>query len=87
MFDLRISDRAKKEYLRVDRSTRDRLEQRFEELRQDPFDARISSPLTSKEGLRKSRIGGWRIIFTVDRGELLVLIVTVARRGQVYHRM
>ena len=87
MFRLRVSERAKKEYLKLDRPTRSRLEQRFEELRQDPFDARLSAPLTNKEGLRKSRLGGWRIIFSVDRGELVVLILIVGRRGQVYQRM
>jgi mRNA interferase RelE/StbE len=60
---------------------------RFEELRQDPFNSRISAPLTNKGDLRKSRIGGWRIIFRVDRGELSVLVLTIDRRGQVYKRM
>jgi mRNA-degrading endonuclease RelE of RelBE toxin-antitoxin system len=56
-------------------------------LAEDPFDQRISSPLTNQEGLRKSRVGAWRIIFTVDEPERIVFIVMIERRGQVYQRI
>lgn len=87
IFKLAISNEAAKALARLDRRAKQRMAQRFEELRQDPFNARISAPLTHKDGLRKSRIGGWRIIYTLDRDELNVLILTVARRGQVYQRI
>jgi mRNA interferase RelE/StbE len=52
----------------------------------DPHDARLLGPLTNKGGLRKSRVGGWRIIFQVDEPGHALKVVTVERRGQVYRR-
>jgi mRNA-degrading endonuclease RelE of RelBE toxin-antitoxin system len=46
-----------------------------------------SAPLTHQGGLRKSRVGGWCIIFTVDRDNSVVHIVTIERRGQVCQRI
>lgn len=87
IYTLRLSKEASKELARLDRPTLQRMTRRFEELCADPFEARISEPLTNKEGLRKSRIGGWRIIFRVIRDQSEVRIMTIARRGQVYQRM
>jgi mRNA-degrading endonuclease RelE of RelBE toxin-antitoxin system len=50
----------------LDRPTERRIRQRIVLLAEDPFDPRLSAPLTEREGLRKSRVGGWRILFTAD---------------------
>ena len=87
IFSLDIASEASKVLSRLDRPTKQRITQRFEDLCRDPFDPRISAPLTNAGNLRKSRIGGWRIVFTVDRGRLVVFVVAIDRRGQVYHRI
>jgi mRNA interferase RelE/StbE len=61
--------------------------ERLDQLAANPFDPRIAEPLTNKGALRKSRVGGWRIIFRVEREILEVPVITIARRGQVYQRM
>ena len=53
-------------------------------LAENPFDPRLSAPLTERAGVRKSRVGGWRVLFTVDRDAKVLFIVTVDTRGQVY---
>lgn len=45
---------------------------------------RVSSPLTERAGVRKSRVGGWRILFAVDRDAQIIHILTLDTRGQVY---
>ena len=44
----------------------------------------ISASLADGGGIRKSRVGGWRILFTVDREAKVIYILTVDTRGQVY---
>ena len=44
----------------------------------------VFAPQTEREGLRKSRVGGWRILFTVDRAAKVMYVLTVDARGQVY---
>lgn len=56
----------------------------FLHLAEDPYDPRLSAPLTERPGVRKSRVGGWRILFTADRTEKVILVATVDTRGQVY---
>jgi mRNA interferase RelE/StbE len=79
-----LSHEAAKTILRADAKLRARLQKRIHELAEDPYDPRLSSPLSGRSGVRKSRVGDWRVLFTVDREKLLVQIATVDTRGQVY---
>jgi mRNA interferase RelE/StbE len=54
------------------------------QLADDPFAPRLSAPLADRPGIRKSRVGGWRILFTVDREAKAVCILSIDTRGQVY---
>lgn len=60
---------------------------RLARLAEDPFEGRLSAPLANKGSLRKSRVGGWRIIFSADEGARTLDVVTIERRGQVYRRI
>ena len=42
--------------------------------------------LVSGHGERCVRTGDYRIIYEIDNGALLVLVLTVGRRCEVYHR-
>ena len=54
------------------------------QLAEDPFDPRLSAPLADRPGIRKSWVGGWRILFAVDREAKVIFVLTVDTRGQVY---
>ncbi len=71
----------------MDRNTERRIRARLMQLAEDPFDSRLSSPLTGRPEVRKSRVGGWRILFTVDRDSQVIYVATVGPRGQVYKRL
>ena len=79
-----VAHEAEKILDRLDRPTERRIRARFLQLAEDPFDTRLSAPLTERAGVRKSRVGGWRILFTVDRDAKVLNVVTVDTRGQVY---
>lgn len=79
-----VAHEAEKILDRLDRPMEQRIRARFLQLAEDPFDPRLSAPLTDRAGVRKSRVGGWRILFTVDRDARVLSVVTVDTRGQVY---
>jgi mRNA-degrading endonuclease RelE of RelBE toxin-antitoxin system len=79
-----VSHEAEKILDRLDRPSERRLRARLLQLGDDPFDPRVSAPLTGRAGVRKTRGGGWRILLTVDRDAMAVSILTVDTRGQVY---
>jgi mRNA interferase RelE/StbE len=79
-----LSDEAAKTIRRADLKLRARLQKRIRQLAEDPYDPRLSSPLSGRTDVRKSRVGGWRILFTVDQDRNLVQIAAIDTRGQVY---
>ena len=83
-FRVSVAHEAEKILDRLDRPTEERVRARFVQLAVDPFDSRLSGPLADRPGIRKSRVGGWRILFTVDREAKAIYILSVDTRGQVY---
>jgi len=86
-YRIELSHRATRDLDRLSRDVQQRMMRRLEQLAQDPHDARLSAPLTNQGGLRKSRVGGWRILFTMDDEKRSLQVVTIERRGQVYQRI
>ena len=86
-YDLRFSRNSRNHIQRLDQDTKRRVIARIEDLASDPYDPRISEPLKGKPNTRKSRIGGWRIVFDVDRENRRIDVLAVQPRGQVYHRI
>ncbi len=83
-FQVSVAHEAEKILDRLDRPAEKRVRARFVQLAVDPFDPRLSAPLADRPGMRKSRVGGWRILFTVEREAKVIYILTVDTRGQVY---
>jgi mRNA-degrading endonuclease RelE of RelBE toxin-antitoxin system len=86
-YGVALSDRAARDLDRLGRDVQARMMRRFEQLAQDPYNARWAAPLANQGSLRKSRVGGWRIIFTTDDASRMLHVVTIERRGQVYQRI
>ena len=86
-FAVSVAREAEKLLDRLDRPVEQRIRARFVQLSVDPFDPRLSAPLTARQGIRKSRVGGWRILFTVDLEARVVYVLTVDSRGQIYKHL
>lgn len=79
-----VAHEAEKTLDRLDRPAEQRLRTRLIQLAEDPFDPRLSAPLTQRDGVRKSRVGGWRILFSADRETRTLFVLAIDTRGQVY---
>ena len=86
-YEVLLSHRAAKDLDRLNRETQQRMVRRLEQIGEAPHDMRFSNMLTNQGGLRRSRVGGWRIIFVVDQQRRIVDVLTIERRGQVYNRI
>ncbi|MDE3147635.1 MAG: type II toxin-antitoxin system RelE/ParE family toxin [Acidobacteriota bacterium] len=67
---------------KFDRSTQPRIQGAIALLSQDPRPP-ASRKLRGRDGYRL-RVGDHRIIYTIDDGVLLIVIVTVGHRREVY---
>ncbi|TAM42868.1 MAG: type II toxin-antitoxin system RelE/ParE family toxin [Burkholderiaceae bacterium] len=56
---------------------------KIEQLAANPFEASNVKKLVGRDGYRL-RIGAWRVIYEVDGGRLLILVLAVAPRGGAY---
>jgi mRNA interferase RelE/StbE len=60
------------------------IRERIEQVAVDPF-ASISNAkkLQGRSGYRL-RIGDWRVIYEINRDEVVILVLKIAPRGEVY---
>ncbi len=79
-----IMDEAVGQIGRLDASMRGRVRDAIDRLRSQPeIGKRLKGLLT---GRWSYRVGDWRILYKIDRGRLLVLVLTVGHRREVYRR-
>ena len=81
-YSLRIKASAAKALARVDAVQRQRLIEAIDSLREAPL--RGSVLKGDLRGLRRLRVGDFRIVYEVAAQELVVLVVRIGHRGDVY---
>ena len=83
-FSIRIKSSAARELGRVGKQDRRRIVAAIDRLADHPF---LGTALKGDlRGLRRLRVGEYRIIYEVQADVLVVMVVRVARRKYVYRR-
>src|SRR5258708_4545024 len=83
---VQLGSQAKKYIQRLDKPSRNRFAEQLKEIEKDPLGS--SGPLVNtKPPLRSTRVGGWRIIFSINEKDRTILISSVLPRGQSYDRI
>ena len=82
MYEIIIQKKAKKFIDTLPRNERIRVVAAIEQL---PNGSDIK-PLRGHDGLLRLRVGSYRIIYTVDNGELIVYVIDANNRGQIYSK-
>lgn len=75
---------ATRYYHRVDRQTAKTLDKAFHELREEPIRNRRVVPLKGRPGEYRYRTDGVRIVFTVDKADMIVTVLRIGPRGDIY---
>lgn len=70
--------------MRMPKHTAKLVREKVENIAADPYgDHPNATKLQGREGYRL-RVGDWRVIYQVQDKELLILVLKVASRGEVY---
>ena len=89
--DLKIllSPTANKQLSNLEDVIRQRIEKRLQDLAHNPFDHRISQQLIGCGGVRKSRVGTYRMLFEVKKAEHgdTLFVIAIEHRKDVYRRL
>ena len=81
-YSLQIKASAAKELSRIERADRERITEALDQLREHPL---MGPPLKGgMRGLRRIRVGDYRVVYEVQHDVLVVLVVRVAHRRDVY---
>ncbi|MEP6843548.1 MAG: type II toxin-antitoxin system RelE/ParE family toxin [Pseudolysinimonas sp.] len=78
--------KALKELSKLDKPTARRIVSAIERLGGEPHPAGVRA-LVGFPGLFRTRVGDYRIVYTVKDSELIVLVLRVAHRSVVYRKL
>ena len=80
---LEFSRDAAKALLRMPRDQALRIRRKLDKLARDPMRAANVKKLIEHPGFRL-RVGDWRIVYLLDTDRIVVQVVRIAARGEVY---
>ena len=81
-FSLRIKASAAKELARIDKPQRMRIIEAIDRLPDNPRGGKVLKGELS--GLRRMRVGDYRVVYEIHEQQVLILVVRVAHRRDVY---
>lgn len=81
-YSLKIKKTALKELQQFDKPTRARIVSAIDQLADNPHVGKLLKGNFS--GLRRIRVGSYRVIYEISETEVLVLVLRIAQRKDVY---
>ena len=83
MWRLELSREATKAMLRMPRDQALRIRARLNDLARDPYTVPNVKKLTEQPGFRL-RVGDWRVVYLLDQDRIVIQVIRIAQRGEVY---
>ena len=81
-YSIKIKASAKKSLLKIDKNNRLRLIEHIDALADNPFrGTQLKGELT---GLRRIRVGQYRVIYEIQNDPLIILVIRVGHRKDIY---
>jgi mRNA interferase RelE/StbE len=83
MHAIRYTAAALKALRRLPRNVADLIRQKVQEVAANPAAARNVKKLKGREGYRL-RVGDWRVVYDIEDGVLVLIVIDVGPRGGIY---
>ncbi len=85
-YRIELTPRAQRDFKALDGSVRGRIKQRIESLAANPYPQGIKK-IEGEDELYRLRVGDYRILYQVQGKVLLVLVVGIGHRRDIYRRI
>ena len=82
-YRIEFTSAARKQFKRLSRETQRRLDVHILSLASNPFPSGVQK-LAGGPALFRIRVSDYRVIYTVERGALVIVIVRVGHRREIY---
>ena len=84
MYQIVFSRKAAKSFQRVPHNVGERIREKLAQIADDPFAKHPNTAkLQGRPGYRL-RVGDWRVIYEIQQEELVMMVIKIASRGEVY---
>ena len=83
MYEIEILPAARRQIKKLPSPAQAQILDRIEDLRFDPRPSGVAK-LAGEEGLYRVRSGDYRILYTIDDDQVVIFIVRVGHRREVY---
>lgn len=85
MYRIELKKSAKKEFLTLPSNIQNKILEALQFLSQNPYSELLQvKKLKGTEHLYRIRIGDYRIIYEIQKGKLVVIIIKIGHRSDVY---
>ena len=80
-YSIRVTETAKKQLSKIDKQTARRIDSKLREIASDPF-----AHVTRLVGLElyKMRVGDYRVLMSIQKDKMVVMVVEISHRRNVY---
>ena len=85
-YRIELSPRVQRDLKALDGSVRRRIKQRIDALAENPYPSGIKK-IEGEDDLYRLRVGDYRILYQVKGNILLILIVGIGHRREIYRRL
>ncbi|NJN61609.1 MAG: type II toxin-antitoxin system RelE/ParE family toxin [Coleofasciculaceae cyanobacterium RL_1_1] len=84
-YRIEFAKRAAKQFSALPKPERQRIATKIDALSADPRPLGVKQ-LTASDGLYRLRIGTYRVIYTIQAEQLLILVLKIGHRREVYRK-
>ena len=86
-YQIKFTDSARKEFQRLPDKIQGRVVEALSFLAENPFsDLLRIKKLSGVDELYRIRIGDYRLVYTVEAAELILILIKIGHRREVYRR-
>ena len=82
-YSIRFTPRAQRDFLTLDRTVQQRLQRHIDCLGENPFPPGAKK-LHAKEPYYRIRVGDYRVLYQVEAYQLVIIVVKIGHRREVY---
>lgn len=86
MYSLIFSKDARKFIDKQTAQTKQRIRNALLQLAEDPFSNRQVKRLKGTEDILRLRAGDFRVVFSIEEEKLVILVISIGSRGDIYNR-
>ena len=83
LYSIQFTPRAQRDFSTLDRAIQQRLRRHIDRLAENPFPVGATK-LRAEEPFYRIRVSDYRVIYQVEANELLVIVVKIGHRKEVY---